>query len=113
MRRIMLVGLSVLALGLFALPAGAHAQDTGTCDPNVDANSFIVCSGLLDLGVSVLSPDPSAGDGILAGNVIQIPITALVPIQICNNNVAAGVVAVAVDVLVTGTCSMNDEGVEP
>jgi hypothetical protein len=41
-----------------------------------------------------------------AGNVVQVPITAIVPIQACNNNAAAGVIAVAVDAL-------KDECVQP
>ena len=50
------------------------------------------------------SPPPASGSGILAGNVVQIPVTAIVPIQVCNNNVAAGLIAVSIDVLGAKAC---------
>jgi hypothetical protein len=42
-------------------------------------------------------PTPSPG-------VVQIPITAVAPIQVCNNNVAAGLIGVAVDALTEPGC---------
>jgi len=29
-----------------------------------------------------------AATGVLSGNVVQIPVTVVVPVQLCNNNVA-------------------------
>jgi hypothetical protein len=44
-----------------------------------------------------------------AGKVPQITVTA--PIQACNNNVAAGLIAVAVDALTQQSCVQGDTGV--
>jgi hypothetical protein len=40
---------------------------------------------------------PTVSSGVLGGNVVQIPVTSTTPIQVCNNNVAAGLVAVGGD----------------
>jgi hypothetical protein len=45
--------------------------------------------------------------GVLTGNVVQIPLTAIVPIQVCNNNVTAGVIAVSVDALGVKVCTQK------
>jgi hypothetical protein len=49
--------------------------------------------------------------GVVTGNIIQLPITAVVPIQVCNNNVAAGLIAVSVNALSGQGCSNGDVGV--
>jgi hypothetical protein len=36
--------------------------------------------------------------GVSTGNVVQLPTIAITPIKVCNNNVAVGPIAVAVDV---------------
>lgn len=54
------------------------------------------CAALAATAASLSVAAPSAGaqgivvsgNGVLAGNVIQIPITAPVPIRVCSNNVA-------------------------
>ena len=46
----------------------------------------------------------AAGGGVQTGNVVQIPITSVVPIQSCNNNVVVGLIAVAVDASTTDGC---------
>jgi hypothetical protein len=58
---------------------------------------------------SFLAGTPSAlaqevPGGVLSGNVIQIPVTFVIPVQACDNNVAAGLVAVAVDASHAGFC---------
>ena len=45
-----------------------------------------------------------SGSGIIGGNVVQIPVTAIVLIQVCNNNIVAGLIAVSVDVLGVSAC---------
>lgn len=58
----------------------------------------LVAGGLLAGTASALAQEaPAAVDGVLSGNVVQIPITIGTPIQVCNNNVAAGLVTVVVD----------------
>lgn len=65
-------------------------------------------AGIMTVGaaLSLLIASPSApayddddvatgGSGVLTGNVVQIPVTATVPIQVCNNDVAVGVGGVA------------------
>lgn len=69
---------------LLALSPAAHAQTT------------------VKVGASV--------GGVVTGNVVQLPITAVVPIQVCSNNVAAGV-AVAVNVLSGNGCAQEGVGV--
>jgi hypothetical protein len=49
------------------------------------------------------APAANAEEPIPSPGIVQIPITAVTPIQVCNNNVAAGLIAVAVDAL-------NDDG---
>jgi hypothetical protein len=45
-----------------------------------------------------------SGVGFQTGNNVSIPITAIVPIQSCNNNVALGVIAVSVDATTGSGC---------
>jgi hypothetical protein len=49
--------------------------------------------------------------GVVTGNVVQLPVTAVVPIQVCSNNVAAGLAAVAVNALSGQGCAHEDVGV--
>jgi hypothetical protein len=51
------------------------------------------------------APAANAEEPIPSPNVVQIPITAVVPIQTCNNNVAVGVIGVAVDALTQPGCT--------
>jgi hypothetical protein len=56
-------------------------------------------------GVYVTSNSPGSGFGVLTGNVIQLPISAPIAIQVCNNNAADGLVAVSFDLARgPGTC---------
>ena len=48
-----------------------------------------------------------SGIGVTAGAVVQIPVTAIVPIQTCNNNLAIGLIAVTVDAYTGSTCFQN------
>ena len=52
----------------------------------------------LTVGISV------AGVGVQTSNVVRIPITSVVPIQSCNNNIAVGLIAVAIDASTTDGC---------
>ena len=53
----------------------------------------------LTFGISV------AGGGVQTGSVVRIPITSVVPIQSCNNNIAVGLIAVAADASTTDGCT--------
>lgn len=43
--------------------------------------------------------------GVSAGGVIQLPITTTSPIQVCSNNVAAGLIAVQVNAFTGSGCA--------
>jgi len=68
----------------------------------------VVAGGLLACTPSALAHEALAADLIAAatpvanvgapsGNVVQIPIVTMMPLQVCDNNVAAGLVAIVVD----------------
>jgi len=53
-----------------------------------------------------------AGNGVLAGNVIQIPVTAVVAVQVCNNAIAVGLIAIPANVLGSARgCASQDPAV--
>lgn len=47
--------------------------------------------------------EPS-GTGVMTGNVVQVPINPTAPIQLCNNNVAVGLIAVPAGALNSTPC---------
>jgi hypothetical protein len=72
------------------------------------------CAGLVATAATLgATPSASAqttvqvgvsGIGVLAGAGVQLPVTAIVPIQTCNNNVAAGLIGVVVGVSSGSAC---------
>ena len=60
--------------------------------------------------VLAAATDVAKADVVLTGNVVSVPITVVSPVQVCNNNVAAGVIAVAVDALTLKVCGTRDPG---
>jgi hypothetical protein len=61
--------------------------------------------GAVAAGGLITATAPAANVGALSGNVIQIPGTVVIPVQVCDNNVATGIVAVAVGALHAGFCT--------
>jgi hypothetical protein len=91
--------LIALAAALAATASTATAQAT------------VIAGASASVGIQPTVTAGVSANGVLAGNVIQIPVTAVTPIQVCNNNVAAGVIAVAVDALTSQLCAAGDSGV--
>ena len=81
------------------------------------------CSGNAGCGVATLlwwqaaiqqqddgGTQPPHGNGVMTGNNVQIPITSVAPIQLCNNNVAAGVIAVPLGAASNTACQQEVGG---
>ena len=51
-----------------------------------------------------------SSNGVMTGNVVQVPVTNNAPIQLCNNNVAAGVIGVPADALNRTPCLQHVVG---
>lgn len=69
--------------------------------------SAAFCALAPSADAAVLTLGVRGGGGVLAGNVVRLPITSVGPIQLCNNNLT-GLVAVHVDAL--GSCSAGAPG---
>ena len=54
-------------------------------------------NGVVTTGVAV-------GNGVLVGSVVNLPFTFSMPIQVCNNDIAAGVPGFPPGVLTAGVC---------
>lgn len=61
----------------------------------VVAGGFLVgapSASAQEVDAPVVSAGLTSGDGILSGNVVQVPLSPVVPIQICDNTIGAGVI---------------------
>ena len=51
------------------------------------------------------------GGGVLVGNVVQIPVTAVVGVQVCNNAISIGLIGIPANVLGSAACGSADPAV--
>jgi hypothetical protein len=67
------------------------------CSSNAGAGqTAVAAAAALSTATCQQGSEPS-GNGVATGNVVQLPIQNVPPIQVCNNNVATGLIAVSGD----------------